>query len=92
MDSGSGAGMAGGNSVAPLARWGGRHETSPYGECGWRGAPSPVERPLHNYRLPPVYCSDQLTSTPRSYFESLSTSGPSPTTRGYPKVSSRERV
>ena len=49
-----------------------------------------VERPVHNCGMPLLYCPDHVTPTPRSYFDSLSTSGP--TARGYAKVSSRDRV
>ena len=44
-----------------------------------------------HYRLLLLYCPDHVTSAPRSYFESLSTSGPGPSIAGFAKVSSRER-
>ena len=42
---------------------------------------------MHNYVLLLLYYPDHTTSTPRSYFESLSTSGPGPSNTSYEKVS-----
>ena len=49
-------------------------------------------RPLRNYKLPSLYCPDHVISTPRSYFESLSTSGPGPTERRYAKVTPKAHL
>ena len=58
--------------------------------------PHPHPRPLLSRNLwvteGCIVCAIQITQLlPRSYFESLSTSGPSPSDGGYAKVSSRER-